>query len=294
MKRLFALSLLVGVLLIAMLSPVHAMTATINNVTNLFTDCATTNFVWVDTTYNADTDDGGGIDWLSWVIYDANGVVVSGIWGGFAVGTNGPVNAPTVVQFNAPTARPFTAKVHDIATIAAGTEADIINGPVLDSFEFDPSGFDPACATLPLVTGSAPVVETVNNTPTGPVIDPSTIPPDDRLNYGRGDSHIGILYARSDNGITIYGVDANSNGFLAVHVAPEDLPDCDPAPSENQLLASSADGMYQIWLLTTCEFQANIGPDAEGKVQVITWRGVPAIKESVTSYDFNVFEVLGG
>ena len=145
-------------------------------------------------------------------------------------------------------------------------------------------------------TGTPAVVQpSVNtNVATGPFIDPSTIPPDDRINYGHGDAHIGIVYARSDNGITIYGVDADSKGFLAVHVAPEDLPDCDPAPSENQLLASSADGKYTVWLLTTCEYQANIGPDAEGKVQVVTWRGVPAIKESVSSYDFNVFEVLGG
>ncbi len=145
---------------------------------------------------------------------------------------------------------------------------------------------------LPCIS-NAPT-DTTSPSQVGPAIDPSMIPPDDRLNYGKGDVSHGIVYARSDNGITIYGINPDSTGYLAVHVAPEDLPTCDPTPSENQLLASSADGKYTVWLLATCEFQVNMGPDAEGKVQVITWRGVPAIKESVTSYDFNVFEVLGG
>ncbi len=129
---------------------------------------------------------------------------------------------------------------------------------------------------------------------TGPFVDPSTIPPDDRLNYGKGDVTNGIVYARTNNGITIYGINEFGEGFLGANVPFDELPNCDPAPSENQLLASSADGKYSIWLLTTCEYQVNMGPDAEGKVQVIIWQGIPMDKDSVTYYEFNVFDILGG
>ncbi len=144
------------------------------------------------------------------------------------------------------------------------------------------------------IVNTLPCSATTTSTSSGSAIDPSTIPPDDRLNYGRGDKSVGIGYARSNNGITVYGINPDSTGYLAVHVAPENLPSCDMPPTENQLLASSGDGKYTIWLLTTCEYQINMGPDAEGKVFVMTWQGVPLIKESIKYYDFNMFDVLGG
>ena len=138
-------------------------------------------------------------------------------------------------------------------------------------------------------SGPVPCPTQEDITSSGPVIDLATIPPDDRLNYGQGDSSFGIAYARPDNGITVYGINPDSTGYLATNVPPTDLPTCDPRPYQNELLARSADGKYTIWLLTTCEFQVNMGPDEEGKVHVITWHGIPPIKESIKFDDFNVF-----
>ncbi len=143
--------------------------------------------------------------------------------------------------------------------------------------------------------GSSSTSPTSTTTGSSSIILPTSITsPDDRLNFGHGDTSHGIVYSRSDNGITVYGINGSSEGYLGVHLPLDAMPDCDPPPAENQLLASSEDGKYNIYLLTTCEYQINIGPDAEGKVQVVIFEGVPADMSSVKYYDFNVYDILSG
>ena len=46
-----------------------------------------------------------------------------------------------------------------------------------------------------------------------------------------------------------------------------------------------------LYVLTTGEFQLNIGPDEEGKVRVVIFNGLPPT--NVYSYDYNVYDILG-
>ena len=74
----------------------------------------------------------------------------------------------------------------------------------------------------------------------------------------------------------------NERGYdeLAISLTSEDLAALPETPEQNMLV----DQYYEIALykLTSGEFQINAGPDAEGKVYVLNFRGCPAqdVRES--------------
>jgi hypothetical protein len=59
---------------------------------------------------------------------------------------------------------------------------------------------------------------------------------------------------------------------------------------ENVLITESEDGMVKLYILTTGEFQVNVGPFEDGTVQVFIYDSFPPT--SVYRADFNVYHVL--
>ncbi len=101
-----------------------------------------------------------------------------------------------------------------------------------------------------------------------------------RLNGSTGQ---GVVYA-NEFGIYIYGLNANSEGYLSLYVSAAELAALPAYPSVNLVIRVSPDGLFGIYKLTTGEYQVNIGPDATGKVQVIIFRGLNAENLRLSEY----------
>lgn len=90
---------------------------------------------------------------------------------------------------------------------------------------------------------------------------------DGRLNPLNGDN-LAVAYEGSDgNGGTsldLYCVRADSTGMLGLQITQDDLPTT--TPDENTLIAQSEICNVSFYVLSSGEYQVNIGPDAEGKV----------------------------
>lgn len=134
---------------------------------------------------------------------------------------------------------------------------------------FDPAEFDSDCAYLPYV---------------GPIEIDNTLTLTDDASI-----HLG----NDDNGnpsLDVYGINDDGEGYYQFSITQDLLaPYADNPPTQNTELAS-ADNVT-LYMLTTGEYQLNIGPDDEGKVRVIVFEGLPPT--NVYSYDFNVYDVLG-
>ena len=110
----------------------------------------------------------------------------------------------------------------------------------------------------------------------------------DRLNRG---SPIGAAYRRG-RGIEIYRIDAQGKGTLVLTVTRTEIRRVQrDNPTTNTLIKATPDGLFAVYLLSTGEFQVNIGPDAEGKVEVVTWRGLPPEAPPVITH-FNIHDIL--
>ena len=117
----------------------------------------------------------------------------------------------------------------------------------------------------------------INTTCTTP--DPNANPndPPPTLNIGLG-SHTAALFINDDADgnprLDIYDVDANSNGSYLMDVTQDDIaPYIGNPPATNTLIESA--GFAALYVLTTGEFQLNIGPDDEGKTYVIIFDDIP-------------------
>jgi hypothetical protein len=75
-----------------------------------------------------------------------------------------------------------------------------------------------------------------------------------------------------------------------VSLSPDQIAELPAEVGENTLLSSSGDGFVSLYLLTTGEFQINIGPDQGGNVAVIIFTGVPPT--NMYRRDFNVNDIL--
>jgi len=114
------------------------------------------------------------------------------------------------------------------------------------------------------------------------------VPLDDRL---LGTAVDVAMYYDEDGveGLTFYEIDENSNGNLVFYLTPEELAEWDATEvTENTLIAQNADGTVAFYKLTTGEYQLNVGPDADGKVEVTIFDGFPPT--NTYGYSFNVYE----
>ncbi len=82
-------------------------------------------------------------------------------------------------------------------------------------------------------------------------------------------------------GLQVYGVNDDGQGWLAFTVDSEAM-NAD-APDENTVIAEA--GNIRLYQLTSGDFQINAGPDAEGKVYVLTWNGCPVEYSSAGTLD---------
>lgn len=94
-------------------------------------------------------------------------------------------------------------------------------------------------------------------------------------------------------GFSLYGVDLDGEtGFPVITMTADDLAALPDEVEENTLIAAGEETTYwgevSLYLLTTGELQVNVGPDAEGKVRVTIYDGIPPTR--VYGYEFNVLE----
>lgn len=94
------------------------------------------------------------------------------------------------------------------------------------------------------------------------------------------------VLASSAFGIQVTIISADSQGLQGITLTPEQLSQMPTQVSENTLIGQSWRGYIKVYLLTTGEYQVNIGPDREGKVRVVIFNGVNAT--TAYGYQFNV------
>lgn len=100
------------------------------------------------------------------------------------------------------------------------------------------------------------------NAPQSSPVHVPAIPPDDRLNWQYGDSHIGILYSSSPQSIDLYLYEGEE--YIANFITADDIAAyADAPPTENILIKRAGD--VDVYLLTTGELQFNLY-DVEGKM----------------------------
>ncbi len=155
-------------------------------------------------------------------------------------------------------------------------------GGLLSDLGFVAADFNGTSIT---VNGSYCDVET-------PIAVGAPVPSDGRLNFGIGDWQA-VIYAEDGAGnaaIHIYGVNENSEGYILLAITAEQLEALPKNPSENLLIAQVDDPAVAVYLLTTGEYQVNIGPDAEGKVDVFIFTGLPL--SNMQHHWFNINDIL--
>jgi hypothetical protein len=87
-------------------------------------------------------------------------------------------------------------------------------------------------------------------------------------------------------GLSFWGINDEGDGYPAFYVSKESLDALPENPESNLEIARTDNGQIVFYKLTTGEYQVNIGPDSEGKVQVIIFDGIPAT--NIYRRDFNV------
>jgi hypothetical protein len=107
-------------------------------------------------------------------------------------------------------------------------------------------------------------------------VPPSRLCDDGRINYNNCDKVAIYPVADEDSyGLEVWIVDDGNTpsfGFFVSAARLDRLPD---KPTHNIRIAISKDRRTALYKLTTGEYQVNYGPDAEGKVFVYTFSGLP-------------------
>ena len=163
-RRILALTLSLLIFVIALVPVFGANLVTIEAVSDVAGNCQSRFLVEVEITGEMVTNDRAGFDYVSAVIYDANGVVVSA--GAIAKSTESTLTEtiPTAIFFRRPTARPFTIRVHDIAGFGNSQAQDFVDGDVLAEYEFDLEDGHLNCMEIPWLGNSLPDTLNLNGT----------------------------------------------------------------------------------------------------------------------------------
>jgi hypothetical protein len=110
-------------------------------------------------------------------------------------------------------------------------------------------------------------------------------PTDGRLDIS---SVHGVVYYDGDGVFSVYTLDENSNGVLAIQFTEAEKDALPDFPAVNMLIEQNADKTVSLYKLTTGEYQLNLGPDFEGKVRVFIFNDFPP------SHVFTTEFVVGG
>jgi len=237
------------------------------------------------------------VDWVGLTLTDARGVPINTSAVFFVVSTSPASDGGTRYNLgvyggaiNDITARPVYARLYDIPVLSLPSgsheqeQYDFIesHGTLLAEYAYDPAIYIGDCGALPLIAPgddaaspdapSRPAIDTQNaNARIVPVLDRPDLSP--------------------DMGLVIWGINPVGEGYLAFAVPSDVLAELPDHPDEAILIDSTDDGLYAFYQLTTGEYQLNIGPDFEGKVQVVIFDGIPPT--TVYRRDFNIYDILG-
>lgn len=110
--------------------------------------------------------------------------------------------------------------------------------------------------------------------------------PDGRITYTSCDPLIIYPVITGDGvGWTIYTTErADNMGNFKLYIAAEDFEALPTTSEQNCTIASSDDGTVVVYLLTTGEYQVNVGPDEEGKVFSFIFFDLVGPPSSMDSY----------
>lgn len=89
---------------------------------------------------------------------------------------------------------------------------------------------------------------------------------------GRINPHPGApvaMWCQEDDGLVVYGIDANSQGYLSLYAPPDLIASVPTLPNANTLIATGANGV-RLYRLSTGELQVN-APASDGKEYVYLW-----------------------
>ena len=224
--------------------------------------------------YNAafDTADFNGYDEVASIIFDSNGnVIVTDLTSIMPVDQSNFGGAHPMYSLNPIPHGPVQGVLYDILPAPAngpvngGSWPDwiIANSVILDTTTLaEPDGGWPQCGEL---------------APGGTIFNPD----DGRLNPDAAAP--AAFYAPDDGSLQVYGIDAQSHGYLAIYISSDEVAALPASPEENLKIAESDDGKIALYKLTTGEYQVNAGPDFEGKVFVYIFGNDPlALVKSYT------------
>lgn len=95
-----------------------------------------------------------------------------------------------------------------------------------------------------------------------------------------------VIYPISDQGIVVY----NDSGISVLFISLDTIETLGIPVDAAVLLGATPDSYVQVYRLPSGQFQANVGPDDEGKVHVVIWEGlgnIPAFNISTSTYTVN-------
>lgn len=259
MKKVLLLSLL-SVLLWATV-PVQALTAPALTVVEVGCDPHHNPMLNITVSASYQTDDGGGFDAALVRVYDGDGDWIASIGG--LLWTAGSSGAS------------FTVRAGAGGTLLSEA-AD--KNPLRVVFSDSVSGADVDLAEAVIVSACYEVAGEEGVTASG------------ILNFTSVGVHVYPTADGAGTGMSIWATDADGDGYNLVTLTSAQLAALDTSPAENTLLATgdSLYGEVNLYLLTTGEFQVNVGADAEGWVRVMIFSAFP-----VANVSYDSFNVLG-
>lgn len=145
----------------------------------------------------------------------------------------------------------------------------------------DPTPADGDGDGVPDVSDACPAVAGV--APTGcPAVVTGNGPynaPDDRFNWGAPGGNDVALYANmtdtSNPSVDAYCINDNSNGYFGLSISEDDLAMYPAFPEVNTLVASSEFCNLHFYILTSGQYQINMGPFSNNEVIEVIFDGLP-------------------
>lgn len=104
--------------------------------------------------------------------------------------------------------------------------------------------------------------------------------------FGGQDAHAAFRFLEDNTGnpvLIFLRVNNNGDGSIAFYISEKMLEQDFPCTDDLVQIYTSDDGLYQLWRLPDCQLQANVGPDAEGKIHVVGFSEIPPT-DAVYSY----------
>ncbi len=109
--------------------------------------------------------------------------------------------------------------------------------------------------------------------------DPTNLPPPPPWQHFGGEDAYGAFRFFEDppgNPIMVFlNVENDGHGNVAFYISQKMLESDFPCDGTTQTLYTSQDGKFNLYLRPDCHIQANVGPDAEGKMHIISFETIP-------------------